>query len=151
MAKLKITNLTARPVLVQELYTTVQPNGTIETTRSAADVERMTGFLTSVAEGSLSYTLEMSEVEKKVAKAVKVTDEAPLPPPGVLTAGDPDRQAEALRRDELLRERAELHRAEDPRRPAGVLNADAKPAKSEKAAVKSDKADKSDKSDKSDK
>lgn len=64
MPTLTITNLTAEPVLVQELYSFVPASGTLATERTQSDVEGMPGFLASVADGILSYTLAYSAAER---------------------------------------------------------------------------------------
>jgi hypothetical protein len=63
MPTLTITNLTSDPVLVQELYASVPASGTLATERSQADVDGMSSFLQSVADGDLSYAITFSATE----------------------------------------------------------------------------------------
>lgn len=67
MATLTITNNTSSPVLVQELYASVAANGTLTTERTAADIQGMTSFLSSVEAGDLSYTLKSDTNAEAVA------------------------------------------------------------------------------------
>lgn len=65
MATLTITNNTSEPVLVQELYAFVPASGSLETSRSYADVQAMSSFLAAVAAGTLSYSLSYTDEERK--------------------------------------------------------------------------------------
>jgi hypothetical protein len=67
MSTLVIINLTAEPVLVQELYATVPASGTLETQRTAAQIQAMPNFLASVAAGDLSYSLTADSAAESVA------------------------------------------------------------------------------------
>jgi hypothetical protein len=63
MAQLTVQNLTNNPVYIRDLYATIQPNGSITTTRYASDLPRMAGLQAAIAAGQVAASLQLSDAE----------------------------------------------------------------------------------------
>lgn len=63
MATLTVVNLTANPVYCSDLYTTLQPNGTVTTTRYASDLPRMASLQALIAAGTVSASVQYVATE----------------------------------------------------------------------------------------
>jgi hypothetical protein len=63
MATLTVVNLTANPVYCSDLYATLQPNGTISTTRNASDLPRMQSLQALITAGTVSASVQYTANE----------------------------------------------------------------------------------------
>jgi len=70
MADVTITNLTALPLLIQDLYTSVPANGSITVSRYAADLSRMASLQAAVAAGSAVVSVALTAAEAASGLAV---------------------------------------------------------------------------------
>lgn len=64
MATVTILNLTASPVYVSDIYTSVPANASLDITRSVSDLSRMAALQSLIAAGSLSAAVTYSADEK---------------------------------------------------------------------------------------
>jgi len=87
--QLTITNLTATPVYIRDLYTAVQPGIPVVTQRSGAELEAMGGLQEAIQAGSVSISLTPSATEtaSQVYQVVDVANPDKLP--SYTTAGRP--------------------------------------------------------------
>jgi hypothetical protein len=61
--QLTITNLTSSPVYIRDLYTSVLPGFPVVTSRTAAQVQAMTGLQEAVVAATVSYALVPSATD----------------------------------------------------------------------------------------
>jgi hypothetical protein len=63
MADVTIANLTAAPLLIQDLYTTIPANGTITVSRHTTDLARMSSLQAAVAANQCTVAVVLTATE----------------------------------------------------------------------------------------
>lgn len=66
MAQIKITNITDRPVLIREFYSTLQPGQAFETERSVQQLQGMTGLQEALSREEVTVAVTYSDTEKNL-------------------------------------------------------------------------------------
>ena len=91
MATVTITNLTNRPVLIQDLYTSVLVGGSVVVERAASDLPGMSSLQAALAAGDVSIDIAYSSIERasgleQAAKTVGGDDIRPVAAADILSA-----------------------------------------------------------------
>ena len=64
MAYIEVANITDRPVLVREFYSTMRPGQVFKTSRSVEQLRGMTGLQEAVAKGEVTVAVTFTDMEK---------------------------------------------------------------------------------------
>lgn len=64
MALLTITNLTANPVRIEDLYVTIPGSGSVSTNRASSDLPRMASLQAAIAAGSVAASVSYTATEQ---------------------------------------------------------------------------------------
>ena len=87
--QLTITNLTSSPVYIRELYASVPSATPLVLSRTAPEIQAMSGLFAAVAAGSVSMAVS-EDTNENTSNALQVVEAAiPMAPPNYTTGGRP--------------------------------------------------------------
>jgi hypothetical protein len=65
MAQIEIRNITEKPVLIREFYSSIQPGQVFTTERSVQQLQGMTGLQEALSREEVTMAVTYSDAEKK--------------------------------------------------------------------------------------
>lgn len=91
MATVTVTNLTSSPLLIQDIYATIEANASVSFDRAVTDVPRMAALQAAVAAGSaaVSVTLSSDELNSGLTTVDSTVAAADLAPVAATAAAAP--------------------------------------------------------------